>query len=197
MDWKLIKIDQETDHRFLNFYTFHYRVQDTDYPYFVASRHKKDDLFVSTKNRERPDGVLILAIKEEPVPSVLMVEQFRPPVNSYVWEFPAGLMEPSDSDLVETAKRESIEEAGVYLRDIRLLCPPSPTSVGLSDELLAVVEGKVDSLTQTHLERFEDIRARFVPLDEIRSMLEDKEHLIALNVRLCLLMLLERYGKSL
>ena len=50
MDWKLKFVEQETDHRFLNFYTFHYEVDGNPYSYFVASRNKKEDLLVQTKD---------------------------------------------------------------------------------------------------------------------------------------------------
>ena len=196
MNWKLQFIEQETAHRFLNFYTFHYEVDGVDYPYFVASRNTKENLLALSKNYDRADGVLILAVAEqESGPAVLMIEQFRPGVNAYVLEFPAGLTDPNDHSVLDTALREGKEEAGVDLLDVHLLCPPSPTSVGLSDEMLAVVEGKVGAISEKHLERFEDINARFVPLNEVRSLLNDPKRLIALNVRLCLEILLSRYGK--
>ena len=156
----------------------------------------KEDLLVQTKDYGRPDGVLIVALKEDEAgPSVLMIEQFRPSAGAFVLEFPAGLLDASDRSFTETAVREAKEETGVDLVDVKLLCPPSPTSIGLSDEMLAVVEGKVAAISSTHLEKFEDIHARFVPLSEARALLNDPHRLIALNVRLCLEILLERYGK--
>ncbi len=196
MDWKLCFVEQETDHKYLNFYTFHYEVDGVDYPYFVASRNKKKNLVALNEGKRRPDGVLILALKEEgEETSVLMIEQFRPAVNAYVLEFPAGLLDEADASVLDTAVREASEETGVTLADVRLLCPPSPTSVGLSDEMLAVVEGKVVRVNEAHQERFEDIHARFVPLSEVRKLLNEPGRLIALNVRLCLEIVLERYGK--
>ena len=198
MDWKLQFVEQETQHKFLNFYTFHYEVDGAPYSYFVASRNDKEHLLSLTRNYQRPDGVLIVALKDEGENcSVLMIEEFRPAANAVVLEFPAGLLDPQDESVEQTAIRESLEEAGVVLKDVRLLCPPSPTSIGLSDEMLAVVEGKVDSTCDAHKERFEDINARFVPLRDVRALLDDPHRLIALNVRLCLEILLERYAEPL
>jgi ADP-ribose pyrophosphatase len=42
---------------------------------------------------------------------VLLIRQFRPPVNGYVIEFPAGLNDKGDT-LEEAARRELLEEAG-------------------------------------------------------------------------------------
>ena len=79
MIWKLKNVTQETNHRFLNFFTYTYEVnkqgQVSDYPYFVASRHKKEDLVAVTRSYKRPDGVLMMVIKEGDEPSLLMIEQ--------------------------------------------------------------------------------------------------------------------------
>ena len=198
MIWKLKNVTQETNHRFLNFFTYTYEVnkqgQVSDYPYFVASRHKKEDLNAVTRSYKRPDGVLMMVIKEGDEPSLLMIEQFRPPMNTTILEVPAGLLEESDLNELSAAKRECVEEAGVELVDVELLCPASPTSAGLSDELVSVVIGKAGKLTSTALERFEDIKARFVPLTDLRAILADPNIVIALNVRLLVLYVLARYG---
>lgn len=199
MIWKLKNIQKETEHRFLNFYTFTYEVQKDgetlSYPYFIASRREENQLLAKTGDFKRPDGVLI-AVYDEKNESLLLIEEFRPGINATVVEFPAGLLDEGDKDEHEAAYREAVEEAGVELYDIELLCRASPTSAGLSDEMVSVVLGKVKGLTSTHLEKFEDIQARFIPLSEIPSLLEDQNLVIALNVRLCLLYLLERYGRK-
>lgn len=199
MKWVLKGIEQETDHRFLNFFTFTYSVEkdgeESSFPYYVSSRRKKEELVALTGDRTRSDGVLIAAIKDGEEPSLLLIEEFRPAMNAWIVGFPAGLMDPEDEDEGVTAKREAEEEAGVLIEDVRLLCPASPTSAGLSDELVAVVEGKVVGLTEKHLERFEDIRARFVPFKDLQAVL-DGPNLIALNVRLSMLYLLERYRRE-
>lgn len=197
MEWKLKSIDKETNHRFLNFYVLHYAVRregkESDYPYFLASRKEMDDLLVSKKGALRPDGVLILAVTEEKDPAVLLIEEFRPALNRYILAVPAGLMDEGDKDETVTAYREAKEEAGVLLKDLRLLCPASPTSAGLSDELVAVVTGTIASKDTTHLEPFEDIRAKLYPIKDLPALLQDEKAFIALNVRLSLLYLYERH----
>jgi len=44
-------------------------------------------------------------------PSTIIIEQFRPPVNAYVIEMPAGLIDPKES-IESTAFRELEEETG-------------------------------------------------------------------------------------
>ncbi len=196
MNWKLKSIQKETDHRFLNFYVFHYEVEKegktSDYPYFVSSRRGDDELEALTK-KGQADGVVVCALTDEDEPSLLFIEVFRPPLNDYVIEFPAGLTMDGDKDPLETAKRESEEETGFTLRDVRLLCPPSPTSSGLTDELCAVVEGKIDAQLSQKLEEYEDIHFRLVKLSQVRHFFETCGHLVALNVRLITEAVLERY----
>jgi len=200
MDWKLMKIDQETDHRFLNFFTFHYTVQDEkgtrDYPYFVASRHDREHLVVNSEKPLRPDGVLIVALTEENEPSLLVIREFRPAFNDFIIALPAGLMDEQDPSPLVTASRECQEETGMILSDVSLLCPGSPTSAGLSDEVVAVVEGTIKAQGQSALETFEDISASLVPLSSLRDILDDPNVIVALNVRLLMLFVLERYEKE-
>ncbi len=196
MNWKLVRIEKETDHRFLNFFTFHFEVEKeghvSSYPYFVASRREENRLEALTKAKN-PDGVLVAALTDEEDPSILLVEVFRPALNDYVVEFPAGLLAEEGEDPLETARRETKEETGFSLKDVRLLCPASPTSSGLSDELVAVVEGKVDASGKRALEEYEDIDYRFVKLSEAKEYFASCGRLVALNVRLCVEILWERY----
>src|SRR4030043_2059902 len=51
---------------------------------------------------------------------VLLIRQFRPPVNGYVIEFPAGLNDKKET-LKEAAKRELLEETGYSARELFFL----------------------------------------------------------------------------
>ncbi|MCR5348971.1 MAG: NUDIX hydrolase [Bacilli bacterium] len=195
MEWVLKRVEQQTDHPYLNFYVFHYEVgqEREEMTYFVASRNEKENLRANTKDFSFPDGVIIIAIAEQPEPSVLVIEQFRPALNAFIIEFPAGLTDKGDADMKSTAIREAKEESGIALSDVEVFCPPSPTSTGLSDELCGVVIGRVDSLGATALEHFEDISTTFVPIKKLPELLSDPKKIIALNVRLCMLYLIEKY----
>lgn len=67
---------------------------------------------------------------------VLLIRQFRPPVNNYVIEFPAGLNDKGDT-LEEAARRELLEETGYYAGRMIFLTE-GPLSSGASGEILSV-----------------------------------------------------------
>ena len=193
MKWNLKDIIQETNHPYLNFFTLVYEVDGKEYTYFMASRHNKDTLY-ALHHTKRPDGVIIPCyhIDENKQVSLLITSQFRPALNRIVTSIPAGLVDPKD-DIFGCAKREALEEGGVIIDNLELICPASPTSSGLSDEVNSVVLGQIVGFKENRLEEFEDISVKLIPLKEIEKMLEDEQYFFALNVRLLLKYLLLRF----
>lgn len=201
MEWKLVSIDQETNHRFLNYFTLHYEVKDNGvtkpYSYFLASRKTKEELRAKVKEYSRPDGVLLALYKideDTKEVSVLLTRQFRPAIGAFLTSFPAGLLDPEDKDDVEAAKREATEEVGYLIDDIERLAPASPTSSGLSDEMCSFLMARVVGNSKQHLEDFEDITHRFVSLTELKKLLDDPKEFFPLNIRLVCLLLLQRFA---
>ncbi len=63
---------------------------------------------------EERDGVMIMALTEGR--EVLLVRQYRPGVDGFVYELPAGFLEAGETDILERAKTELREETG-YVTD--------------------------------------------------------------------------------
>ncbi|MCI2068271.1 MAG: NUDIX hydrolase [Bacilli bacterium] len=200
MKWTLKEVIQETNHPFLNYFTLVYDVEKPDghhtYSYYMASRHSKEELVCFTKNVTRPDGVVIPLYYKDPKSgqlALLMTSQFRPPLNKYVTSFPAGLMDKTDSDIFEVAKREAREEVGADIADLELLAPPSPTSSGLSDELNSIVLARLVGFENRELEEFEDIGYRLVPMQQVKDLLDSPDYFFAMQIRMIIKYLLERF----
>jgi ADP-ribose pyrophosphatase len=103
--------------------------------------------------------------------NVLLIRQFRPPVNGYVIEFPAGLNDKGDT-LAEAARRELLEETGYVAEDMILLVE-GPMSSGASGEILTVFLARGLSFKGIgERDETEDIEVLSVPIKELDARLE-------------------------
>ena len=104
------------------------------------------------KSEDSVDAVVILAIlrydNDDPSKDeIVCVKQFRPPVDAYTIELPAGLIDP-DEDPARAAEREFKEETG-YIGKVVSVSPPSFLSPGLTNESACLVRIEVD-MTLSH-----------------------------------------------
>ncbi len=106
---------------------------------------------------------------------ILFVRQFRPVMDGFVVEFPAGLNDRNES-LREAARRELVEETGCNAEEFILLAE-GPISSGLSTEVLTVFLAKnvtpaPDRLIQQYPpDESEDIEVIKMPLAAIDERL--------------------------
>jgi ADP-ribose pyrophosphatase len=127
--------------------------------------------FVRRPQSDSCVGILAITPQHE----IVLVEQFRIPVQSRVIEIPAGLVgdEPAyqGESLAETARRELLEETG-YRAEAMTLLLSTPTSAGMTSEFLHLFHAT--GLTREHAGgglAGEDIRVHRVPLDHLRPWL--------------------------
>jgi ADP-ribose pyrophosphatase len=80
---------------------------------------------------KHPGAVAVLAIVDD---KMLVVEQYRKPLEKSQIEIPAGKLDPGE-DPLEAAKRELEEETGYRAGSIRHVCSFF-TSPGFADEIL-------------------------------------------------------------
>lgn len=107
-------------------------------------------------------------------PSTLIVIQYRPPLDSYTVEWPAGLIDAEET-AEEAAVREFKEETGYECKVISV-SPPQAADPGLSNAnmQLAMVEvqlGEGDEEPEQRLEDGEHIQRVVVPLSEFYDRL--------------------------
>jgi ADP-ribose pyrophosphatase len=123
------------------------------------------------------DCVGILAIT--PDDEIVLVEQFRIPVQRSVIEIPAGLVGDDNAhrgeSLAETAARELLEETGYRATDIRPLMS-SPTSAGMASEIthLFLATGLVREHVGGGVDG-EQITVHHVPLAQLGPWLAERE----------------------
>ena len=79
--------------RFLNLYQLEAKRRDgKSFDYFLASRISQPEKLKAVTGENRADGVAVFAVDEQD--RVVLVRQYRYPVGRYVYELPAGLVEP-------------------------------------------------------------------------------------------------------
>jgi 8-oxo-dGTP pyrophosphatase MutT (NUDIX family) len=103
-----------------------------------------------------PGAVAVLALDD--AGQVLLIRQYRHPVNRLLWEIPAGLRDVAGEPPWHTARRELLEEAGYRARDWRVLADYY-SSPGFSTERLRIYLAR-------ELEFVPAAERDFVPQDE-------------------------------
>lgn len=145
--------------------------------YYVASRAKTPDDLELSRREQRPDGVVIYGLYGEKHDKVVLIRQYRYPLDNYVYEFPAGLVEAGE-DYHEAAVREVREETGLYLHPFKvdeIYERPYYMTVGMTDECCATVYGYCDGEVRADLmEESEEIEVVLADREEVRRILKEE-----------------------
>lgn len=171
-------IDKLTDSRHLNMYELEARNRlDNPVDYFVASRAKEiDDLKISTHNLQ-PDGVIIYSLYGDKQDKVILIRQYRYAIDGYIYEFPAGLVDPGE-DYRTAGARELKEETGLDFHPVKvdkMYEKPYFTTIGMTDECCASVYGfATGEVSKDGLEDNEDIEVVIADRDEVRRILKEE-----------------------
>src|SRR5215472_15577395 len=100
---------------------------------------------------------------------ILLVRQFRLPARQYLWELPAGRLDPGETPL-KAAKRELIEETGMRAKKWSKLVSYYPSPGFLAERMNLFV---ATELTEGESAPMEDerIETRWFPAREIEEMI--------------------------
>ncbi len=131
--------------------------------------------FARRPNADACVGILAVTPAEE----LILVEQFRIPMQRWVIEIPAGLVgdevEFAGESLAETARRELLEETGYRAGSVVELIA-SPTSAGMTSEFTHLFHAT--DLIREHDGggvAGENIQVHHVPLTQLRSWLAEQQ----------------------
>ena len=171
------KIEKKTNTPYLNFYEMeaHFRDGHTA-PYYVASRARSVERLKAVSHRNDPDGVILYGVYGEKRDKVVLIRQYRYPLGGYVYEFPAGLVEPGE-DMLEAGIREMYEETGLHFTPVEAGAYSRPffTTVGMTDESCGTVYGYCSGIpSNVHQEGSEDIQVVIADRAECRRILKEE-----------------------
>lgn len=158
-----------------------------EFRYYFVSRRKNEDLKVYTKSVE-PEGVVIYPILKDDPEKLVLIRQYRYPIDEYIYELPAGMIEAGETP-AQAAVREMKEETGFdfepYEGGEAAFRKPLFMGVGFTDETSCTVFGYVTG-TMTHLlqEDTESIQVVIVDKKEALRILREERISIRLAFQL-------------
>lgn len=175
---RIDKITQKTENKFVNLFDLDVTHKDGRAShYYVASRAKNASELKLTTKRNDPDGVVIYSLYGEKHDRVVLIRQYRYPIDGYIYELPAGLVDPGET-FREAAVRELHEETGLKLTPIEadpLYEEPRFMTVGLTDESCATVYGYASGqISDKFLEESEEIQIVLADRQEVRRILKEE-----------------------
>ena len=182
------KINQLTWNSFLNLYEMEaFSTSGKEFRYYFVSRRKNEELKVYTKSVE-PEGVVIYPILKDDPEKLVLIRQYRYPIDEYIYELPAGMIEAGETP-AQAAVREMKEETGFdfepYEGGEAAFRKPLFMGVGFTDETSCTVFGYVTG-TMTHLlqEDTESIQVVIVDKKEALRILREERISIRLAFQL-------------
>ena len=174
---RVLGVKRQTDNRFLNLYELDAVFRDgSRAPYYVASRRKNVESIKAVTHDNHADGVILYGVYGEEKDKVVLIRQFRYPINGYVYEFPAGLVEPGE-DMLDAGVREMQEETGLDFRpvDAGAYSRPFFTTIGMTDESCGTVYGYCSGTPSVAgQEGTEDIQVVLADREECKRILREE-----------------------
>lgn len=128
---------------------------------------------------EYPDWVNAMAMTEDG--RVILVRQYRHPVEKVLLEVPGGVMDPEDETPEIAMRRELLEETGYVFEDMHFLgiVSPNPSTHTNSVHMFLATGGK--KVQEQQLDFNEEIDVELVTVEELEARLKRNEFLQALH----------------
>lgn len=172
---KINKLTTLAETKFLNLYNAEYSNKGGNIKnWIIASRKEKENLEgVYLNNKELQDDAVLIVPFHKEEEKIVVIRQFRVPINSYIYEMPAGLIDKRESP--QTAiTRELKEETGLDVIEIlkntvkgQLFLSP-----GMTDESVTSVFCTCGgTISKAYMEEDEDIEPILLSQKEAQELL--------------------------
>lgn len=168
---KFISIEKKETGRYINRYNVNYETEDGKKKvYEMISRDPEIIDFESLHGKDPADAV-VLIIHNEDGSKILLNREFRLAPGKWVYNFPAGLIDPGETP-EQAAARELREETGLHLDSIDDFIPASYSAVGFSNEKNVCIVGTASGEFAKSSSTAEEIEAGWYTRGEVRELLK-------------------------
>ncbi len=168
---------KQTNNKFLNMYEAEaVDINGNDFSYYFATRREDGNLMCQT-GELWAEGAVFYALLKEDTSKIILLRQYRYPINDYVYELPAGLIDKGETAW-QTAVREIKEETGMdfelYTDYPDYLKRPFIQSQGMADECDITVYGYATGKPSNKgNEATEDIEVIIADKAKVKEVLEN------------------------
>lgn len=171
MEFKGIKKKEEG--RFITRYDVEYETKDRQRKVYEMISRSNDITTFEELHGKRADAVVIIATNESN-DKILLNREFRLAPGEWVYNFPAGLIDPGENP-EESARRELWEETGLELYEIDDFIGTSYSAVGFSNETNVCIVGKARGEFKESTSLVEEISAGWYSREEVAQLLKENK----------------------
>ncbi len=171
---KFRSIETLQRNRFLNFYHMD-ALTDTGraFDYYFVSRNPPEEIKART-GENKAEGVVICSLLKSDPERIVLIRQYRYPLGDWIYELPAGLIDPGES-AEQAAIRELREETGYRLEPVsgdEAWSRPFYMGAGYTDEACCAIFGyAAEDGESGRPEETESIRVLTADRKELRQIL--------------------------
>lgn len=178
---KIKKIKPIVESKFIGLYEVGYENKlGIDRTWMVASRKNIDELSdVYLNDKEDDIDAVVIAAYHKDEKKLVLIKQFRVPINDYIYELPAGLVDNNEA-IEDAVRRELKEETGLKLEKINKINSKNKIylSPGMTDESVAFIYCTCSGeISKEFLEEDEEIDAILVSKEEVKDILSTNEEI--------------------
>jgi len=134
---------------------------------------------------EKPDAAIIFATDEQN--RLIMIRQYRHAVDSIKFELPAGYKEKSDKNMMQTAKRELLEETGYSAKKIIKLGEAYASAGILTNSIHFFLAKNCKKISEQNLDFSEDIEIHAIEIEKAEKLFKAGE-IKDLGISMCFLL---------
>ena len=178
-------IEKQASGKYISRYNLQYETNDGETKIYEMISRDPDITDFEKLHGKDPADAVVLIIHNADKSKILINREFRLAPGKWVYNFPAGLIDPGETP-EEAAARELWEETGLHLDSVDDFIPASYSAVGFSNEKNVCIVGTASGEFEKSTSSVEEIEAGWFTKDEIKELLQ-KETFAARTQAYCYL----------